>query len=195
MSSSTDDVPLPRAQILLSGAFAIYLVCTVVFDLYEFQTRHRSTASAIGLAPSSPSDSDVEGGSAERRIGGGIGQGPSAFAALVAPLIALVRGGERGDAHERRAEAAPYEALPLRTPATGGGRDSVGGFELDERDGSSGSGSGSGRAARRSDGAGSGSQETVFSLGDEVEGEEDEDDGSDAYWAREEKAQRSSRRL
>ncbi|GAA5908665.1 hypothetical protein JCM8208_002179 [Rhodotorula glutinis] len=179
-------------NILLSGAFVIYLVSTILFDLYEFQARHRSTASAIGLAPSSSSDSDVEGGSSGRRIGGGE-RGPSAFAALVAPLLAFVRGGERDGGHEARAEPAPYESLPLRTPAVGGGRDSTSGFELEERDGSPGSGSSTG-AARRSDGAGSGSQETVFSLADEVDGEE-EDDGSDAYWAREEKAQRSSRRL
>ncbi|GAA5946835.1 hypothetical protein JCM3775_001727 [Rhodotorula graminis] len=180
-------------NILLSGAFVIYLACTVLFDLYEFQTRHRSTASAIGLAPSSSSDSDVEGGSSRRHIGGGGGRGSSALAALVAPLVALVRGGERDGGREARAEPAPYESLPVRTPATSGRRDSTGGFELEERDGSLGSGS-SRERARRGDGAASGSQETVFSLADEVDGEE-EDDGSDAYWAREEKAQRSSRRL
>ncbi|TNY22122.1 putative membrane protein [Rhodotorula diobovata] len=174
-------------NILFSGAFAIYLVVTMMLDLYAFQSRHKSTASAVGLAPSDP---DVE--HSAPRPGGGL-RLPGPVAAFVAPIVALVHrfeGTRDGDdtRGEARADAAPYESLPLRSSSVAGVHDDDAegeGLELQEspreRSGTRGGGRG------RSDGEarGSGSQETVFSLGDEVE-----DDGSDAFWAGQEKAER-----
>ncbi|GAA5822236.1 hypothetical protein JCM3770_005860 [Rhodotorula araucariae] len=166
------------ANILFSGSFAIYLVGTAMFDLYLYQTTHRTTASAVGIAP----DPDVEGGPREARdrssgataaaplyLGGF--RLPAALAALAAPVLALAQRLE-GDAPQGRSgsDGDAYESVPLTAAAAG--RDSAdvrgGSLELQPR----------GETASSS--GGSASQETVFSLG--AEGG-DEDDGGDAYWA------------
>ncbi|BGO91546.1 hypothetical protein NBRC10512_003205 [Rhodotorula toruloides] len=176
--------------ILVSGAFAIYLVGVSIVDLYEHQMRLKSTAQAVGIASA---DADVEGN------GGGIALDsspnlrsssptarnlrvfgmavPGIVAGVVGKVMQVVQalerdGGSRETAardagamgHARRA-TVEYESLPLTA-----GRDSVDarqddGVEMQQR---------SGRAA----GSGSaGSDETVFELGDY------EDDGGDGYWA------------
>lgn len=48
------------ANILFSGAFAIYLVGNALLELYQFQARTKSTAHAIGLTSASSGNDDVE---------------------------------------------------------------------------------------------------------------------------------------
>lgn len=193
------------SQILVSGAFAIYLVGVSIVDLYEHQMRLKSTAQAVGIAHA---DADVEGsgGGAIARDSRPSQRGaspdahelrilgiavPGAIARFVAKVMQVVQsleerdGGARGSAaggaaamgHVRRA-TVEYESLPLTA-----GRDSVDArqdgedVEMQQRRG----------GARTAGGSSAGSDETVFELGDY------EDDGGECYWAEKDEDARGGR--
>ncbi|GEM09740.1 integral membrane protein [Rhodotorula toruloides] len=147
--------------ILVSGAFAIYLVGILIVDLYEHQMRLKSTAQAVGIPHA---DADVEGGgrgialdaspnlrsfspsTRDLRVFGV--PVPGVVAGVVGKVMQVVQslkerdGNSRGAAgggaaamgHARRA-TVEYESLPLTA-----GRDSVDarqedGVEMQQRNG------------------------------------------------------------
>ncbi|GAA5983554.1 hypothetical protein JCM10908_000332 [Rhodotorula pacifica] len=181
------------ANILFSGAFAIYLVGNAMVELYQFQARNKTTAQAIGLGSSDEADVETAGAGSRYRSAVGSNSSPRVFgfavpaalAGLFESISSTVRSldtanspnAARASVHGDR-EMAQYESLPLT------GRDSAdvshgGGIEMptastrNERN-SNGPGSGIGRGASERP---SGSDETVFEIGDF-----EDDDGGDGYW-------------
>ncbi|GAA6003801.1 Ytp1p [Rhodotorula paludigena] len=192
------------ANILFSGSFAIYLVGVAMFDLYEYQTRHKTTAAAIGLVPT---DADVEGAAAAdsfndedsepyrpaslmrsdsppplRVLGFAL---PTFLASAADFARRLEARGRRGDPSSSsrsaggrrghvRRETEEYESLPLTQ-----GRESADVRQEDILADAGAANEALEMQARRQGGAGRtgpGSDDTVFELG------QYEDDGGDAYW-------------
>ncbi|GAA5919595.1 hypothetical protein JCM1841_001067 [Sporobolomyces salmonicolor] len=175
------------ANILFSGAFAIYLAGVAMVDLYQAEQRRREKAQDARERNADPE----QGGSFGR--GGGRGRswiGMSLPAIAAGLLSNFPSPGQRPDGEERfssaagranghlRSDTADYESMPLTA-----GRESV-----DVGGGASGSGSGGSiesvalerrdgaRARTEADRRTAGSEETVFEVG------EYEDDGGDGYW-------------
>ncbi|GAA5864166.1 hypothetical protein JCM3774_001241 [Rhodotorula dairenensis] len=128
------------ANVLFSGAFAIYLVGNALLELYQFQARTKSTAHAIGLASSSSEDDDAEvdvdvestGAGPRHRLATSSPSGlrafglavPAALTSLFGSIASTVRSLDNvtngADSRETRGqtlagdrEMAQYESLPM----------------------------------------------------------------------------------